>query len=137
MGIVIDRHQGPPLDENEIIALMRAEGLVPHGWGNAPGDTYGWHEHRYERSCSVCVAGSCSTPARAMPIWAPGTGWCCRRAPLMRPPSAPRACAVLKHPARARWPGRSEESGAGPGTSVAGLLVADHIHPERRADRWS
>jgi len=26
MSIMVDRHQGPPLDENEIIALMRAEG---------------------------------------------------------------------------------------------------------------
>ena len=56
MGIVVDRHQGPPLDENEIIALMRTEGLAPHGWGNAPGDTYGWHEHSYEKVL-FCVRG--------------------------------------------------------------------------------
>jgi len=28
---------------------MRAEGLSPHGWGNGPGDTYGWHEHGYQK----------------------------------------------------------------------------------------
>ena len=56
MSIVVDRHQGPPLDENEIIALMRADGLAPHGWGNAPGDTYGWHEHGYEKVL-FCVRG--------------------------------------------------------------------------------
>ena len=56
MSIVIDRHQGPPMDENEIIALMRGKGLVPHGWGNAPGDTYGWHEHSYEKVL-FCVRG--------------------------------------------------------------------------------
>ena len=26
MGIVVGRHQGPPMDEDEIIALMYAEG---------------------------------------------------------------------------------------------------------------
>jgi hypothetical protein len=56
MGIVVDRHQGPPLDENEIIALMRAEGLAPQGWGNGPGDIYGWHEHGYEKVL-YCVHG--------------------------------------------------------------------------------
>src|SRR6266702_5919513 len=56
MGIVVDRHQGPPLGENEIIALMRAEGLSPHGWGNAPGGTYGWHEHSYAKVL-YCVRG--------------------------------------------------------------------------------
>ena len=56
MGIAVDRHQGPPLGEGEIIALMHAEGLSPYGWGNAPGDTYGWHEHSYEKVL-YCVGG--------------------------------------------------------------------------------
>src|SRR5262249_62166148 len=56
MGFVIDRRQGPPPGENEVIALMRDEGLSPHGWGNAPGDTYGWHEHSYEKVL-YCVRG--------------------------------------------------------------------------------
>ncbi len=56
MGIVVDRHQGAPPSENEIMARMRAEGLTPQGWGNAPGDTYGWHEHSYEKVL-YCVRG--------------------------------------------------------------------------------
>ena len=36
-----------------------------HRWGNGPGDTYGWHEHGYERCCIACAAGSCSTPLAA------------------------------------------------------------------------
>jgi homogentisate 1,2-dioxygenase len=56
VGIVVDRHQGPPPAESEIAALMRAEGLTPHGWGNAPDDTYGWHEHDYEKVL-YCVRG--------------------------------------------------------------------------------
>jgi quercetin dioxygenase-like cupin family protein len=56
MGFVVDRHQGAPMGETEIIELMRADGLAPHGWGNAPGDTYGWHEHNYEKVL-YCVRG--------------------------------------------------------------------------------
>ena len=47
MSIVVDRHEGPPPGENEIIALMRAYGRPPTLGANAPGDTYGWHEHSY------------------------------------------------------------------------------------------
>jgi quercetin dioxygenase-like cupin family protein len=57
MAIAVDRHQGPPLSENEITARMRADGLTPHGWGNGPGDTYGWHEHGYEKVL-YCVRGA-------------------------------------------------------------------------------
>ena len=56
MDIVIDRHHGAPLTEEEIITHMHEEGLTPHGWGNAPGDTYGWHEHGYEKVL-YCVRG--------------------------------------------------------------------------------
>src|ERR1700739_4715090 len=49
MDIVVARHHGPPPSEGEIIACMREDGLTPYGWGNAPGDTYGWHEHHYEK----------------------------------------------------------------------------------------
>ena len=45
------------LTENEIVATMRAEGLTPHGWGNAPGDRYGWHDHAYHKVL-YCVRGS-------------------------------------------------------------------------------
>ena len=48
---------GKPLTEDEIVASMRAEGLTPHGWGNAPGDRYGWHDHAYHKVL-YCVRGS-------------------------------------------------------------------------------
>jgi hypothetical protein len=47
MDVVVDRHEGAPPGEADLAARMRAEGLSPHGWGNAPGDTYGWHEHSH------------------------------------------------------------------------------------------
>jgi hypothetical protein len=56
MGIVVDQHQGLPPGEDDIIAMMRADGLSPHAWGNAPGDTYGRHEHGYERCCIASAA---------------------------------------------------------------------------------
>src|SRR5580704_12727088 len=52
----VERHDGTPPGEDEIAARMRAEGLSPHGWGNGPGDTYGWHEHGYEKVL-YCVRG--------------------------------------------------------------------------------
>src|SRR5256886_12525932 len=55
-GAAVERHDGAPPGEDEIAARMRAEGLSPHGWGNAPGDTYGWHEHGYEKVL-YCVRG--------------------------------------------------------------------------------
>ena len=36
---------------------LRAEGLQASGWGNAPGDRYGAHEHGYDKVI-VAVAGS-------------------------------------------------------------------------------
>ena len=56
MGMVVDRHNGAPPGEDELAARMRADGLSPHGWGNAPGDTYSWHEHGYEKVL-YCVRG--------------------------------------------------------------------------------
>src|SRR6266496_4858674 len=55
-GAAVERYDGAPPGEDEIAARMRAEGLSPHGWGNAPGDTYGWHEHGYEKVL-YCVRG--------------------------------------------------------------------------------
>jgi quercetin dioxygenase-like cupin family protein len=48
---------GRSVNEDEIVASMRAEGLTPHGWGNAPGDTYGWHDHGYHKVL-YCIRGS-------------------------------------------------------------------------------
>ena len=56
MDVVVGRHSGAPPGEGELAARMGAEGLSPHGWGNAPGDTYGWHEHSYEKVL-YCVRG--------------------------------------------------------------------------------
>jgi quercetin dioxygenase-like cupin family protein len=50
------RHDGAPPGEEEIAGRMRAEGLSPYGWGNGPGDTYGWHEHGCEKVL-YCVRG--------------------------------------------------------------------------------
>ena len=50
------RHDGTPPGQDEIAARMRAEGLSPHGWGNGPGDTYGWHERGCEKVL-YCVRG--------------------------------------------------------------------------------
>jgi hypothetical protein len=101
MGMVVDRHQGPPPNENEIIARMRAEGLAPQRWGNAPGDTSGWHEHSYEKSAVLRARPDRnSTPTVAMPILAQETCWCYRRTHVTRPPPAPKASAALTRPAR-------------------------------------
>lgn len=38
-------------------ARLRAEGLQPRGWGNAPGDRYAAHSHDYDKVL-VATAGS-------------------------------------------------------------------------------
>jgi len=38
-------------------ARLRAEGLDPGTWGNAPGDRYAAHDHGYDKVL-VCVSGS-------------------------------------------------------------------------------
>ncbi len=105
----VERHDGTPPGEDEIAARMRAEGLSPHGWGNGPGDTYGWHEHGYEKVL-YCVrgAGSCSTPPTATSSSARETRWSSRRTPRTRQRPARRACAASRRPAletRARLTG--------------------------------
>jgi hypothetical protein len=37
--------------------VFAEERLVPHEWSDGPGDTYGWHSHRYHKVL-VCVRGS-------------------------------------------------------------------------------
>ncbi|MQA83642.1 MAG: cupin domain-containing protein [Streptosporangiales bacterium] len=57
MPAQVRRHSGPPPSEDEIVRSMTAEGLPGvDRWGNAPGDTYGWHEHVYEKVL-YCVRG--------------------------------------------------------------------------------
>ena len=89
----VERHDGTPLGEDEIAARMRAEGLVPHEWGNGPGDTFGWHEHGYEKVL-YCVRGRIvSTPPAVTSISARETRWSSRRTPRTRQRSA-RRCAL-------------------------------------------
>jgi hypothetical protein len=53
----VNRSAGPAPSRSEIEQAMRDEGLDPHGWGNGPGDTYGWHQHDYHKVL-YCVSGS-------------------------------------------------------------------------------
>ena len=57
------RHDGTPPGEDEIAARMRAEGLSPHGWGNGPADTYGWHKHGYEKVLAPHASRAARTPS--------------------------------------------------------------------------
>ncbi|MDQ4132119.1 MAG: cupin domain-containing protein [Actinomycetota bacterium] len=53
----VEKCEGQPPPAAEIEARFRREGLDPQSWGNAPGDTYGWHEHTYHKVL-YCVSGS-------------------------------------------------------------------------------
>jgi quercetin dioxygenase-like cupin family protein len=57
MGARVTRNEGPARSPDETVAGMRDEGLEPRRWGNAPGDTYGWHEHGYHKVL-YCLSGS-------------------------------------------------------------------------------
>jgi len=48
----------------DIEARFREEGLSPTGWGNGPGDFYGWHSHSYHKVL-YCVSGSIVFHTRA------------------------------------------------------------------------
>jgi quercetin dioxygenase-like cupin family protein len=41
----------------DLVARLRAEGLVAAPWSNGPGDRYGAHEHPYDKVI-VCATGS-------------------------------------------------------------------------------
>ncbi len=45
--VQVDRGAAAGLDEQAILARLRADGLRPAAWGNGPDDEYGWHEHSY------------------------------------------------------------------------------------------
>jgi quercetin dioxygenase-like cupin family protein len=45
------------MSAEQIEARLRAEGLRPAAWGNAPGDRYGEHVHDYDKVL-VATAGS-------------------------------------------------------------------------------
>jgi mannose-6-phosphate isomerase-like protein (cupin superfamily) len=45
-------------DRGAAEAVFRAEGCsTPRPWSNAPGDTYGWHQHGFHKVL-FCLAGS-------------------------------------------------------------------------------
>jgi quercetin dioxygenase-like cupin family protein len=44
-------------DPTTVAERLRAEGVQPYAWSNAPGDTYPSHEHPYTKLL-MCAAGS-------------------------------------------------------------------------------
>lgn len=52
----VERCAGAPPTAEEVDARLRAESLRPSSWANAPGDTYDWHAHGYEKVL-YCVSG--------------------------------------------------------------------------------
>lgn len=56
MSGYIERGGDEPSTEEAIVSRMRDEGLRPQGWSNGPGDTYGRHDHTYEKVL-YCVRG--------------------------------------------------------------------------------
>jgi quercetin dioxygenase-like cupin family protein len=57
MGARLDKAQEPAPSREEIRAIFEQEDLRPHEWGNAPGERYDWHAHRYHKVL-YCVSGS-------------------------------------------------------------------------------
>lgn len=53
----VTRWEGEPPTAEELRRHFAEEGLSPHGWGNAPGDRYGWHAHGYQKVL-YCERGS-------------------------------------------------------------------------------
>lgn len=51
-------------DHEAVLARFDAENLQPHSWGNAAGDTYGWHSHPYHKVL-YCVRGSITFHTRS------------------------------------------------------------------------
>ncbi|HEX6127545.1 MAG TPA: cupin domain-containing protein [Candidatus Limnocylindria bacterium] len=76
-------------DAATVAARLRAEGVEPYAWSNAPGDRYGVHEHGYTKLL-MCAAGSITflvgTDAVAV-ILEPGDGF-------VLPPGTPHAAVV-------------------------------------------
>lgn len=52
----VERCEGTPPGAEEVEARLRGEDLRPCAWSNAPGDTYDWHAHDYEKVL-YCVSG--------------------------------------------------------------------------------
>jgi quercetin dioxygenase-like cupin family protein len=54
MGVLVTRSD---LSGEQMLSQLQGEGLSPQSWGNAPGDTYGWHSHPYHKVL-YCLRGS-------------------------------------------------------------------------------
>ena len=50
-------HGSEPPDAEGVARRLRAEGVVPSAWSNAPGDRYPEHSHGYVKLL-ICAAGS-------------------------------------------------------------------------------
>jgi quercetin dioxygenase-like cupin family protein len=50
-------HRGTPPSLKEVEAQFHDQGLAARTWSNAPGDTYGWHDHPYHKVL-YCLTGS-------------------------------------------------------------------------------
>jgi quercetin dioxygenase-like cupin family protein len=57
MGATRIPGDGRPRSARAVEAELRAAGLSPRLWSNAPGDVYGSHVHDYHKRL-VCVAGA-------------------------------------------------------------------------------
>ena len=57
MGGRVQSWSGPAPSRDDIEATFEREGLSPRAWGNAPGDTYDWHDHTYHKVL-YCLSGS-------------------------------------------------------------------------------
>lgn len=76
-------------DAATVAARLRAEGIEPHAWSNAPNDRYGVHQHGYTKVL-MCAAGSITflVGADAVPVTLePGDGF-------VLPPGTPHAALV-------------------------------------------
>jgi quercetin dioxygenase-like cupin family protein len=47
--VEVQRWEGDPPDPAEVESRLRADGLSPRWWSNAPGDTYDRHDHPYHK----------------------------------------------------------------------------------------
>lgn len=53
----METSSGEPPTRRALEARLIGEGLAPRGWGNGPGDRYGWHRHSYQKVL-YCISGS-------------------------------------------------------------------------------
>jgi mannose-6-phosphate isomerase-like protein (cupin superfamily) len=57
VATTLTRHLGVAPSRDELNERFQREGLDPRWWGNAAGDSYGWHAHGYHKVL-FCQQGS-------------------------------------------------------------------------------